>query len=320
MLDRGMSKMNENSEAQFPSAKEVYHVPVMLKEAVDALVTNPSGIYVDCTLGGGGHSREILSRLNSAGRLIVFDQDPQAKINVPADERVVFVPHNFRHIARFLKLHQIGQVHGVMADLGVSSKQFDDASRGFSIRFDGPLDMRMDPAQPKTAEMVLRDYSQLELHKMFERYGEVTNAKTLAAAIVQQRSMTPFHTISQFKEALHALVKGNPNKYWAQVFQALRIEVNEELLSLEALLTQLPDLLLPNARAVIISFHSLEDRMVKRFFKEGSLKEQPDHPFSKEKPTSPFRIITKKPIEPGSAEIKSNPRSRSARMRIAEKK
>jgi 16S rRNA (cytosine1402-N4)-methyltransferase len=320
MLDQGMSKVNENSEAQFPPAKEVYHVPVMLKEAVDALVTNPSGIYVDCTLGGGGHSREILGRLNSAGRLIVFDQDPQAKINVPADERVVFVPHNFRHIARFLKLHQIGKVHGVMADLGVSSKQFDDATRGFSIRFDGPLDMRMDPAQPNTAEMVLRDYSQLELHKMFERYGEVTNAKTLAAAIVQQRSMTPFHTISQFKQALHALVKGNPNKYWAQVFQALRIEVNEELLSLEALLTQLPDILLPNARVVIISFHSLEDRMVKQFFKEGSLQEQPDHPFSKEKPTSPFRIITKKPIEPGAVEIKSNPRSRSARLRIAEKK
>ncbi|MBU6158949.1 MAG: 16S rRNA (cytosine(1402)-N(4))-methyltransferase RsmH [Bacteroidetes bacterium] len=306
-----MSKLND---------REVYHVTVMLKEAVDSLVTNPSGIYVDCTLGGGGHSREILSRLDASGRLIVFDQDPQAKSNVPTDERVVFVPHNFRHLARFLKLHQVAQVHGVLADLGVSSKQFDDASRGFSIRFDGPLDMRMDPAQPKTAEWVLREFSQEQLHKMLERYGEVTNAKTLAAAIVQQRSMTPFHTIRQFKEALHTWVKGNPNKYWAQVFQALRIEVNEELLALEELLTQLPDLLLPGARAVILSFHSLEDRMVKRFFKEGSLQEQPDHPFSKEKPTSPFRVITKKPIEPGAEEIKSNSRSRSARLRIAEKK
>lgn len=311
MLDQDMSKLND---------REVYHVTVMLKEAVDALVTNPSGIYVDCTLGGGGHSREILSRLDASGRLIVFDQDPQAKSNVPTDERVVFVPHNFRHLARFLKLHQVAQVHGVLADLGVSSKQFDDASRGFSIRFDGPLDMRMDPAQPKTAEWVLREFSQEQLHKMLERYGEVTNAKTLAAAIVQQRSMTPFHTIYQFKEALHTWVKGNPNKYWAQVFQALRIEVNEELLALEELLTQLPDLLLPGARAVILSFHSLEDRMVKRFFKEGSLQEQPDHPFSKEKPTSPFRVITKKPIEPGAEEIKSNSRSRSARLRIAEKK
>lgn len=311
MLDQDMSKLND---------REVYHVTVMLKEAVDALVTNPSGIYVDCTLGGGGHSREILSRLDASGRLIVFDQDPQAKSNVPTDERVVFVPHNFRHLARFLKLHQVAQVHGVLADLGVSSKQFDDASRGFSIRFDGPLDMRMDPAQPKTAEWVLREFSQEQLHKMLERYGEVTNAKTLAAAIVQQRSMTPFYTIRQFKEALHTCVKGNPNKYWAQVFQALRIEVNEELLALEELLTQLPDLLLPGARAVILSFHSLEDRMVKRFFKEGSLQEQPDHPFSKEKPTSPFRVITKKPIEPGAEEIKSNSRSRSARLRIAEKK
>lgn len=311
MLDQGKSKLNDQS---------VYHVTVMLKEAVDALVTDPSGIYVDATLGGGGHSREILNRLDSTGRLIVFDQDPHAAINVPTDERVVFVSHNFRHIARFLKLHQIEKVHGVLADLGVSSRQFDDATRGFSIRFDGPLDMRMDPAQPKTAALVLHHYSQDQLHKMLERYGEVTNAKTLAAAIVQQRSITPFHTISQFKEALHALVKGNPHKYWAQVFQALRIEVNEELLALEELLQQLPDLLLPGARSVILSFHSLEDRMVKRFFKEGSLQEQPDHPFSKEKPTSPFRVITKKPLEPGAEEIKSNPRSRSARLRIAEKK
>ena len=299
--------------------QETYHVPVMLKEAVDALITNPSGTYVDCTLGGGGHSREILSRLTAEGKLVAFDQDSHAKGNVPEDPRMIFIPHNFRHLSRFLKLHQIGKVHGVLADLGVSSRQFDDASRGFSTRFDGPLDMRMDTSQAKTAEGVLRDYSQESLHKIFERYGEVTNAKTLAAAIVAQRKIAPLRTVNQLKESMHPRVKGNPHKYWAQVFQALRIEVNEELAALEELLMQLPDLLMPAGRAVILSFHSLEDRMVKRFFKEGSLQEKPDHPFSKEKPTSPFRVITKKPIEPGMAEIQSNPRSRSARLRVAER-
>jgi 16S rRNA (cytosine1402-N4)-methyltransferase len=296
-----------------------YHVPVMLKEAVDALKVKPGGIYVDCTFGGGGHSREILSRMDASGKLIVFDQDPAAKVNLPDDKRILFVPHNFRHLTRFLKLYQIGQADGVLADLGVSSKQFDDASRGFSTRFDGPLDMRMDPAQATTAADIIRNYTAAQLHKIFEAYGEVTNAKTLAAAIVHQRTIVPLQTIGQFKQALHSVVKGNPHKYWAQVFQALRIEVNDELAALEALLMQLPDVLKPGGRAAFISFHSLEDRMVKRFFKEGTLQPETHDPFSRETKSQTFRVITKKPIEAQPDEIKSNPRSRSARLRIAEK-
>ena len=298
---------------------DVYHVPVMLKQAVDALAVQPSGVYIDCTFGGGGHSREILQRLGREGRLIVFDQDPAAKANLPDDPRITFVPHNFRHLSRFLKLYHIDKADGVLADLGVSSRQFDDAARGFSTRFDGPLDMRMDPAQTKTAATVIQTYSQAQLHKIFEQYGEVTNAKTLAAHIVQQRSIVPLQTIQQFKQALHSAVKGNPHKYWAQVFQALRIEVNDELTALEELLTQLPDMLMPGGRAAFISFHSLEDRIVKRFFKEGTLQPEMHDPFSRETKSPTFRVITKKPIEADPDEIKSNPRSRSARLRIAEK-
>jgi 16S rRNA (cytosine1402-N4)-methyltransferase len=254
--------------------QDVYHIPVMLQEAVDALNIQPNGVYVDCTFGGGGHSREILKRLNADGRLIAFDQDPDAKRNLPDDERVIFVPHNFKHISRFLKLNRFDQVDGVLADLGVSSHQFDEATRGFSTRFDGPLDMRMDPAQPVTAAVILQTYSQQQLHKLFEQYGEVTNAKTLAATIVQQRSTNSFQTIEQLKQALQSVVKGNPNKYFAQVFQALRIEVNEELSVLKELLEQLPGILKPKARVAIISFHSLEDRLVKNFFKKGSFEEE----------------------------------------------
>jgi 16S rRNA (cytosine1402-N4)-methyltransferase len=216
-------------------------------------------------------------------------------------------------------LHHIEKVDGVLADLGVSSRQFDDASRGFSTRFEGPLDMRMDPFQSKTAAQVVQTYSQSQLHKIFEQYGEVTNSKTLAAVIVKQRAIVPILTIQQFKQALHDVVKGNPHKYWAQVFQALRIEVNDEMSSLTELLEQLPNVLKPGGRAAIISFHSLEDRMVKKFFKEGTLQIQPEDPFSRETKPAIFRTISKKPIEADPAEIKSNPRSRSARLRIAEK-
>jgi len=298
---------------------EVYHVPVMLKEAVDALDVQPAGVYVDCTFGGGGHSREILRRLNEHGRLIAFDQDPAAKNNLPDDPRILFVPHNFRHLTRFLKLSQIEKVDGILADLGVSSRQFDDAARGFSTRFEGPLDMRMDPHQSKTAAQIVQTYSQAQLHKMFEQFGEITNAKTLAAAIVQQRGIIPLQSIQQFKQALHTVVKGNPHKYWAQVFQALRIEVNDELTSLQELLMQMPEVLKSGGRAAIISFHSLEDRMVKKFFKEGTLQPVQEDPFSREIKTPTFRVISRKPIEADPAEIKSNPRSRSARLRIAEK-
>jgi len=297
-----------------------YHVTVLLTEAVDGLAIQPNGVYVDCTFGGGGHSREILRRLGAAGKLIAFDQDPDARKNITEDDRVIFVPHNFRHLSRFLKLHKIESVDGVLADLGVSSHQFDIPERGFSTRFDGPLDMRMDPAQPLTAAIILQTYSEQQLHKLFEQYGEVTNSKTLAATIVKQRSQMPLQTIAQLKQMLQPVVKGNPNKYFAQVFQALRIEVNDELGALKELLQQLPVVLKPGGRASVISFHSLEDRLVKLFFKQGSFEEEPYNPFATGGREQIFRLITKKPIEPGAAEQQSNPRSRSARLRIAEKR
>jgi len=299
--------------------QDVYHVPVLLMETVDALNIQPNGVYVDCTFGGGGHSREILKRLGKDGKLVAFDQDPDAKRNLPGDERIVFVPHNFKHLTRFLKLNGFSKVDGIMADLGVSSHQFDEGARGFSTRFDGPLDMRMDPSQPATASSVLLNYSQQQLHKLFEQYGEVTNAKTLAATIVQQRNTNPFQTIEQLKQALQPVVKGNPNKYFAQVFQALRIEVNDELGVLKELLEQLPAVLKPKGRAAIISFHSLEDRLVKNFFKKGSFEEETYNPFDREIKEQVFNVLSKKPIEASAEELKRNPRSRSARLRVAEK-
>lgn len=299
--------------------QDVYHVPVLLMETVDALNIQPNGVYVDCTFGGGGHSREILKRLGKDGKLVAFDQDPDAKRNLPDDERIVFVPHNFKHLTRFLKLNGFSKVDGIMADLGVSSHQFDEGARGFSTRFDGPLDMRMDPSQPATASSILLNYSQQQLHKLFEQYGEVTNAKTLAATIVQQRNTNPFQTIEQLKQALQPVVKGNPNKYFAQVFQALRIEVNDELGVLKELLEQLPAVLKPKGRAAIISFHSLEDRLVKNFFKKGSFEEETYNPFDREIKEQVFNVLSKKPIEASAEELKRNPRSRSARLRVAEK-
>ena len=312
-------KIQPAEDEMINQQQDVYHIPVLLAEAVDALNIQADGVYVDCTFGGGGHSREILKRLNKDGRLLAFDQDPDAKRNLPDDERIVFIPHNFKHISRFLKLNRFEKVDGVLADLGVSSHQFNEAARGFSTRFDGPLDMRMDPSQSVTASSVLQTYTQLQLHKMFEQYGEVTNAKTLAAIIIQQRSTNAFQNIEQLKQAVQSVVKGNPNKYFAQVFQALRIEVNEELSALKELLQQLPGILKPNARVVFISFHSLEDRLVKNFFKKGSFEEEAYNPFEREEKEKVFNVITRKPIEPGKEEQKRNPRSRSARLRIAEK-
>ena len=206
-----------------------YHVPVLLNEVIEHLAIDPAGVYVDCTFGGGGHSKAILDKLGKDGKLVAFDQDADAKRNLPDDSRVVFVPHNFRHLHRFLRLNGISQANGVLADLGVSSHQFDEGSRGFSTRFDAALDMRMDQRQDKTAADIIKTYSEQELHKMFEKWGEVTNAKTLAKTIVEKRRVAPIHTISDFKAAVSGIVKGAPNKYFAQVFQALRIEVNDEM-------------------------------------------------------------------------------------------
>jgi len=297
-----------------------YHIPVLLNEVIEGLAIKPNGIYVDCTFGGGGHSKVILSLLNKEGKLIVFDQDEDAKANVPNDDRVLFIPQNFMHIQRFLRLHKVSRVDGILADLGVSSHQFDEAERGFSIRFDANLDMRMDKRQTLTAAIVLKNFTEIQLHKMFEKFGEVTNAKTLAKTIIEQRTIVPIKTIAEFKKAIHTAVKGNPQKYLAQVFQALRIQVNSELEVLQNLLQQIPSILKPQGRAAIITFHSLEDRIVKNFFKTGSITEREKDDVYGTKPNNPLTIITKKPITASIEELKQNARSRSAKLRVAEKK
>jgi 16S rRNA (cytosine1402-N4)-methyltransferase len=290
-----------------------------LKEAVDALMIQPNGIYVDCTFGGGGHSKAILEKLDNNGKLIAFDQDEDAKRNIPKDPRIIFVPHNFRHLQRFLKLHNINAVDGILADLGVSSHQFDEAERGFSTRHDAPLDMRMDQRQSLTAADVIANYSEQQLHKIFEQYGEVTNSKTLARTIVELRSTQSLKSINAFKQALHGVVKGNPNRYFAQVFQALRIEVNDELGALKEMLQQIPPLLKPGCRAAIITFHSLEDRLVKNFFRRGTFQETEENPFIMQEKVNELKVITKKPIEASEEEMKQNPRARSAKLRVVEK-
>ena len=299
--------------------ENIYHIPVLLKETIEGLNIAPDGIYVDCTFGGGGHSRAILERLNGDGKLVAFDQDESAKRNLPPDSRVIFVPHNFRHLQRFLRLYNISAVDGILADLGVSSHQFDEPERGFSTRYNAELDMRMDKRQAKTAFDVVNNYSEQQLHKLFEQYGEVTNAKTLARRITAVRQSSSIRTIDDLKNALQGIVKGNPSKYFAQVFQALRIEVNEELTALKELLQQIPLLLKPGGRVAIITFHSLEDRLVKNFFRRGSFEEAEENPFTMEQAANELKAITKKPITPGDQELKQNPRSRSAKLRVAEK-
>jgi 16S rRNA (cytosine1402-N4)-methyltransferase len=297
-----------------------YHVPVLFFETIEALKVKPDGIYVDCTFGGGGHSRGILDQMNESGKVVAFDQDADAIKNIPADERVLFVPNNFRHLQRFLRLHGFTQVDGVLADLGVSSHQFDEGERGFSTRFEGPLDMRMDQRQDLTASSILKTYTEQQLHKLFEQYGEVTNSKTLARQVVQQRGHSPLQTIAQLKALISPVVKGNPNKYLAQVFQALRIEVNDEMGALKEMLEQVPAILKPGGRAAIITFHSLEDRLVKNFFREGTFDERDENPLTTDERKNDLKIITKKPIVAGADEVKRNPRSRSAKLRVAERK
>jgi 16S rRNA (cytosine1402-N4)-methyltransferase len=299
---------------------EEYHIPVLYHETLEGLNIKPDGVYVDCTFGGGGHSKGILSQLGEKGKLVVFDQDADAERNVPEDDRVVFVPHNFRHLQRFLRLHKYTQVDGILADLGVSSHQFDEGTRGFSIRFDGPLDMRMDQRQGSTAADILKTYSQQQLHKLFEQYGEVSNSKTLAAHIVQARHQTVLSGIDAFRAMLHPVVKGNPNKYLAQVFQALRMEVNDEMGALKEMLQQVAGVLKPGGRIAVITFHSIEDRLVKNFFRQGSFEEVEEHPFLSQQKEEVFKIITKKPVTASEEEQKRNSRSRSAKLRIAEKR
>lgn len=315
-----MKRSNKIADSD-PSGGEAgnYHTAVLLSEAIEGLDIRPDGIYVDCTFGGGSHSQAILKHLNADGKLVAFDQDEDAKANLPVDSRVLFIPQNFRHLQRFLRLHKITQVDGILADLGVSSHQFDEASRGFSTRFDAALDMRMDQRQTITAADILDKFTESQLHKMLEQYGEVTNSKTLAKTIVEQRALMPIKTIKEFKQAVQHVVKGVPQKYFAQVFQALRIEVNDELGALKELLQQSPPLLKTGGRLAVITFHSLEDRIVKNFMKTGMVTEVAVDEVYGGRPESPFKIISKKPILPAAVETKTNPRSRSAKLRVAEK-
>lgn len=299
--------------------KAYYHIPVLINEVLEYLNIKPDGVYVDCTFGGGGHGKAILQHLNENGRLIAFDQDEDAKRNIPGDERVIFIANNFRYLQRFLRLNAIDEVDGILADLGVSSHQFDEGERGFSIRFDASLDMRMNQRQTKTAIEVLNEYSEHQLHKLFEQYGEVTNSKTLAKTIVEARRTAPLKTTGNLKNVLSPVVKGNPNKYLAQVFQALRIEVNDEMGALKEMLEQVPSVLKQSGRIAIITFHSIEDRIVKTFFKDNTFETPDENPFKTTERTKVLKPVNKKPIVATNEEIKKNPRTRSAKLRVAEK-
>ena len=301
------------------STTGTYHIPVLFQECLDALAIRPDGVYVDGTFGGGGHSRGILAQLGASGRLIAFDQDADARRNLPEDPRLLFVPENFRHMARFLRVHGIQQVDGILADLGVSSYQFDTAERGFSIRFDGPLDMRMDQRSSETAASFLARVDATELHRVFERFGEVTNSRSLAAHLVSYRQSQPLHTLQQLVQACAPLVKGPPQKYLAQVFQAIRMAVNDELGALEDLLQQIPECLKPGGRAAIITFHSLEDRLVKQYFKTGRKEEDDPYNLYGKTSTPLLKPVHKKPVLPSAEEYHRNKRSRSAKLRVAEK-
>lgn len=314
-----MKKRSSQSEPQEQAG--AYHVPIMTPEVLSGLQIKPGGIYVDCTLGGAGHTRAILSQLGKEGRLYAFDQDADATRNLPDDERIVFIGQNFRHLQRFLRLYEVTAVDGIVADLGVSSHQFDEAGRGFSIRFDGPLDMRMNIQQVLSAAEIINNYDEKDLHRIFEQYGQVTNSKTLARKIVEERKKAPVKTTSDLTSLLNSVSKGNPNKYAAQVFQSLRIEVNDELNALKDILRDSVGILKPGGRIVIITFHSLEDKIVKNFFKHGNRDDSlADGDLFGARARPPFELVTKKPIGPSEAELKNNPRARSAKLRIAEKR
>jgi 16S rRNA (cytosine1402-N4)-methyltransferase len=295
-----------------------YHQSVLLHECIESLNIIPDGTYLDATFGGGGHSKEILKHLGPKGTLIVFDQDEDARRNLPNDKRVIFIQENFRYASRFVRLYHL-KLNGVLADLGVSSYQFDTAERGFSIRFDAMLDMRMDNRTPLTATKILNTYSEKRLQELFEQYGEVTNAKTLAKKIIDTRGRMKLSTINEFKQAIDGLMYGNQNKYLAQVFQALRIEVNDEMNALKDFLASITTSLEENGRLVLITFHSLEDRIVKQWMKQESFEED-EFSFTTNNKIKLLQLVTKKPILPSAEEQKQNPRSRSAKLRVAQKK
>jgi 16S rRNA (cytosine1402-N4)-methyltransferase len=295
-----------------------YHNPVLLQEAVDGLKVKENGVYVDVTFGGGGHSREILKRLGSGGRLVAFDQDEDARVNVPDDERFILINENFRFMRQYLKFYGIREVEGILADFGVSSHQFDESERGFSTRFDTMLDMRMSRRNPRTAFKVINNYSYDDLRKVLCRYGELRQADAMARAIVDQRSKGPIKTTSDIKIALGRFLPVNrENKMLARVYQAIRIEVNEELAAIEEFLPQCADLILSGGRMSVICYHSLEDRLVKRYIRDGKFEGEVEKDMYGNV-SLPFRKVGGLKV-PSKFEIEQNPRARSAKLRIAER-
>lgn len=297
-----------------------YHQPVMLTECIDALNINPEGVYVDVTFGGGGHSLRILEKLKG-GKLIAFDQDEDAKKQAESiqSRSFTFCQANFMYMKKYLKLNGVTQVNGILADLGVSSHQIDSPERGFSTRYDGPLDMRMDTNSELTAAGVLNGYSEAELHKILGMYGEIRNAKTAAKMIAQQRVSKQFVRTEDLKKALQTIApRGKENKYFAQVFQALRIEVNHEMKALEDFLHQCGEVMEQGGRLVVMSYHSLEDRMVKNFINKGKVFGEVEKDFYGNE-IKPFEAVNRKPIEATEEEVRENNRARSAKLRVAER-
>ena len=296
-----------------------YHIPVMLTECLDGLRINPNGVYIDVTFGGGGHSKAIFDQLSEKGRLIAFDQDPDAKKNAWNAPNFDFIAANFAYINNHLRLLGISQVDGILADLGVSSHQFDEVTRGFSIRGEARLDMRMNQNTELTAETVLNTYSEEELLRIFRSYGEIPNANKLVRTIISSRSSKKIKTTQQFMDAIvHCAQRRKENKYFAQVFQALRIEVNDEMSALREFLNQCEKILKPEGRLVVMSYHSLEDRMVKNYMKRGSISGEIEKDFFGNV-IKPFTEIVRHPITASEEEIKQNSRARSAKLRIAER-
>lgn len=298
-----------------------YHIPVLLHESIDGMSLTDGGIYVDVTFGGGGHSKEILRRLKETdGHLYSFDQDEDAERNIVSDPHFTFVRSNFRYLKNFLRYYGVEKVDAILADLGVSSHHFDDKDRGFSFRFDGALDMRMNKRAEKTAAKVVNNYSEERLADLFYLYGELKNARKLASVLVKARAEAPIETIQQFLDIVQPLFgREREKKELAKVFQALRIEVNEEMEALKEMLNAATEVLKPGGRLVVITYHSLEDRMVKNIMKTGNVEGKTEKDFFGNV-QSPFRLVTNKVIVPQAEEIESNPRSRSAKLRIAEKR
>lgn len=310
-----MSKVGDLNEKE-----GAYHVPVLLHETIEYLVQNPDGIYVDATFGGGGHSAEILKRLSPKGKLFAFDQDDDALANKWNDERLVLIKSNYRFFENYLRFYSALPIDGILADIGVSSHQFDDASRGFSLRYDAPLDMRMDKGMTISAQEVLNDYSEEKMADVFFYYGEIRNARLVAKKIAAARAEAPVVTTNDVKKALKSVLKPNTEKkILVQLFQAIRIEVNDELGALKALLQGAQQVLKPSGRIAVISYHSLEDRLVKNFIKTGNFEGKVAQDFFGNV-VAPFESLFSKPLVPSEEEVERNPRSRSAKLRIGIKK